>query len=89
MRPTYGAGVRNFVFENNDPFVEAQMISSIKTAISRWEPNVRIADIQLVPRDPQWGVVEIRIAVTVGNSPTAHTVAFTVSNFPVEVQARA
>ena len=85
MRPTYGAGVRNFVWENNDPFVEQRLITNIRSAVSALEPNVKVADIQIVPINSDWGTVEIRMAITVGNAPTARGVTFTLSGFAVEV----
>jgi phage baseplate assembly protein W len=87
MRPTYGAGIRSFVWENNDPFVEQQLIVSIRAALSDLEPNVKVADIKIVPQPPDWGTVEIRMAITVGNAPTPRGVTFTLSGFAAEVTA--
>lgn len=85
MRPSYGAGLRAFVWENNDPFVEAQMIATIQNAMAGYEPNIMLKNISIVPNSGLYGVFNISISFSVGTAPTVHTVAFTLGGVGIEV----
>jgi hypothetical protein len=85
MRPTYGAGLQNFVWENQDPLVEQQMLASIRTAVNVSEPNVTLHELQFVPTPDFSGQVELHISFSIGAAPTIHTVTFSLGGIGVEV----
>lgn len=87
MRPTYGAGMRAFIFENNDPFVETQMLTDIQNQLSQYEPQITVKELSIVPQPPAWGVFDVRILFQVGNSPSLQTIAFSVGGQGLEVKA--
>lgn len=88
MRPNYGAGVRNFVFENNDPFVESTMLANIQASVAQYEPNIVIKQLNIVPQPPDYSIFEFLIVFTVGISATPQTVSFSVGGTGVEVAAK-
>ena len=87
MRPGYGAGIYNFVFENDDPLTEAQIINERSSdAVATWEPNITLNGIALHPADRTTaGTVLLDIAFTVGNAPTVYSVSVTLGGTGVEV----
>jgi len=85
MRPGYGAGLRAFVFENHDPFVESQLIAQIQDGIQLWEPQITLTDIQINPLPPDWGTFEFAIKYQVGSVPARYELMFTISSQGVEV----
>jgi phage baseplate assembly protein W len=85
MRPTYGAGLRAFVFENHDAFTEATLISQIQEGIQHWEPSITVNNIEINPLPPDWGTFEFRVMYQVGSIPTGYTLTFSISAQGVEV----
>jgi phage baseplate assembly protein W len=47
MRPTFGAGVQDFVFQSNSPAVRADLAAAIKTALLNWEPRIELANVRV------------------------------------------
>ena len=89
MRPTYGVGIYRFVFENDDPIEEQNIIADFNTQIATYEPNINIMDVEFTrPMVPNFsGVVTMQISFTVGNSPTAYTFDVSLNGSQVEVTA--
>jgi phage baseplate assembly protein W len=49
MRPRFGAGVHDFVFQPNSPLTRTTLAESIKHALVEWEPRI---DLEVVRVDP-------------------------------------
>lgn len=65
MRPGYGAGLRDFVFDNNDSSFSDRIKKRISSCIAKYEPRVRVSSIQ-VSTDNSWGAQDYnRILVKV------------------------
>ncbi len=64
MRPTFGAGVQNFVFEPNSPALRAQLASTVSNALSTWEPRISIVNINVSVGDEP-NLVNISIDYTI------------------------
>jgi phage baseplate assembly protein W len=47
MRPAFGAGVDDFVFEANSEINRAQLASVIKSALLEWEPRIELDDVRV------------------------------------------
>jgi phage baseplate assembly protein W len=45
MRPEFGCGVHDFVFETIDAGTVAQMETEVRAALDRWEPRIEVADV--------------------------------------------
>jgi phage baseplate assembly protein W len=48
MLPSFGTGLSSALFQQNNAALEAQVVSLIKSAISKWEPRVSITQITAV-----------------------------------------
>ena len=49
MRPTFGAGVRDYVFKPNSPATRAELASAIREALVRWEPRIELDVVRVEP----------------------------------------
>lgn len=87
MRPSYGVGLHNFVFENQDPLVEQQMLTSVQQAINVWEPNITLHDLSFVPQPDYSGILYLNISFSVGNAPTVHRVTVSLGGTGLEITA--
>lgn len=87
MRPTYGVGIYRFVWENDDPVEEQNIITSINLGLSTYEPNINVTEVKFVQQPQYTGVVVLMISFTVGNSPTTHTFSVNVNGSQVEITA--
>ena len=61
MRPTFGAGVNDFVFQSNSSLVRTQLVTSIKQALLKWEPRINLKQVTTnpVPGEPSQVLVSI------------------------------
>jgi phage baseplate assembly protein W len=64
MRPTFGAGVQDYVFEPNSAAFRAQLASAISNALSNWEPRISIVNINVSVGDEP-NLVNISIDYTI------------------------
>jgi phage baseplate assembly protein W len=46
MRPEFGCGVHDFVFDTIDAGTVAQMETEIRDALDRWEPRIEVTDVE-------------------------------------------
>lgn len=45
MDPSFGVGLRNYLFENATPFTKGRLESSIESQVAKYMPFVRIEDL--------------------------------------------
>jgi phage baseplate assembly protein W len=45
MRPEFGCGVHDFVFDTIDAGTVARMETEIRSALDRWEPRIEVAEV--------------------------------------------
>ena len=68
MRPRFGAGVDDFVFQPNSPAIRTALASSIKSALLEWEPRIELEAVRVdpVPGEPSQVLasIEYRIRTT-------------------------
>jgi phage baseplate assembly protein W len=51
MRPTFGAGVTDYVFQPNTPAIRTALGEAIKQALVRWEPRIDLDAVRVDPVD--------------------------------------
>lgn len=49
MRPRFGAGVDDFVFQPNSPAIRVALESAIKQALLEWEPRIELEAVRVDP----------------------------------------
>jgi len=45
MRPEFGCGIHNYIFETVDAYTIARLEQEIRIALDRWEPRIEVMDI--------------------------------------------
>jgi hypothetical protein len=46
MRPEFGCGVHDFVFDTVDAATVARMETEVRSALDRWEPRIEVTDVR-------------------------------------------
>jgi hypothetical protein len=64
MRPTFGAGVENFVFDTNSAVSRTRLRSEISNALATWEPRIDIVNLDVSEGDEP-NLVNISIDYTI------------------------
>jgi hypothetical protein len=62
MRPEFGCGVHDFVFDTIDAGTVARMETEIRSALDRWEPRIEVADVDFDLSGVERGELLINIA---------------------------
>jgi phage baseplate assembly protein W len=70
MRPEFGCGVHDFVFDSIDAMTVGKMEVAIRTALDRWEPRVRVEKVEFDLADVEEGrlIIDIGYRVRATNS---------------------
>ena len=65
MRPTFGAGVEDFVFEPNSAALRARLAETIQHTLTQWEPRIELVDVQAIesPQGPNYVLVTIEYRI--------------------------
>ena len=58
MRPTFGAGVDDFVFQSNSEINRVQLATVIKNALLQWEPRIDLDDVRV---ESGWQATDSRL----------------------------
>jgi phage baseplate assembly protein W len=73
--PSFGAGLRRFLFEPNTVATRFQIEDRVTKALQQWEPRITVQSVEAEedPRDPQSAVVTIRyqLVATQGTAQVA------------------
>jgi phage baseplate assembly protein W len=61
MRPRFGAGVDEYVFQSNSPATRAALATAIKGALLEWEPRIDLEPVRVdpVPGEPSQVLVSV------------------------------
>lgn len=62
MRPTFGAGLLDFVHEPNNETTRSMIGARVRKALAQWEPRIRVeaVDVAADPDDPAAAQISIR-----------------------------
>jgi uncharacterized protein len=47
MRPNFGCGIHDYIFESVDAYVVGRLEREIRIALDRWEPRIEVKDITI------------------------------------------
>jgi phage baseplate assembly protein W len=77
MRPNFGGGLEQFLYESNTLATRTQIEERTKRALARWEPRAAVEEVsaETVPDEPS--AVELTIAYTVRDTGTREQVRLT------------
>jgi phage baseplate assembly protein W len=70
MRPDFGCGIHDFVFDVNDTGTATAVCQSVRDALTRWEPRIDVLDVYAAPdvEDRHRLLIEINYQVRSSNS---------------------
>jgi phage baseplate assembly protein W len=61
MRPLFGCGIHDYVFESIDAYTMGRLEREVRIAIDRWEPRIEIADIRIDADEAENGKLAIEL----------------------------
>jgi phage baseplate assembly protein W len=68
MRPEFGCGIHDYVFETVDPYVLGRLEQEIRRALDHWEPRINVLSVEFDTR--RVGSGELLIDITYALRPT-------------------
>lgn len=78
MRPTFGGGLQQFLYEPNTLATRRQMEERTRRALARWEPRIAVDEVRAEEAPDEPSAVVLTIAYTVRDTGTQEQVALTV-----------
>jgi len=69
MRPQFGAGVDDYVFQSNSPAIRTALADAIKGALLLWEPRIDLETVRVdpVPGEPSQVLASIEYTIRATN----------------------
>jgi phage baseplate assembly protein W len=61
MLPSFGAGIKDYVFESNSGLICAQLQNGIQKALTQWEPRIQVVSVLARPSPVQDSLVLVSI----------------------------
>jgi uncharacterized protein len=84
MRPEFGCGVHDFVFDTIDAGTVGRMEEAIRSALSRWEPRIEVRSVQFDVSQAVNGILTIDIGYTVRATNTDRNLVYPFYVIPAE-----
>jgi len=77
MRPNFGGGLEQFLYESNTLATRTQIEERTRRALARWEPRAAVDDVSAETMPDEPSAVELTIAYTVRETGTREQVRLT------------
>jgi uncharacterized protein len=61
MLPTFGAGIKDYVFQSNSQVVCNRLQTAVQKALTQWEPRIQVISVQATPSTEQASLVLVSI----------------------------
>ena len=65
MRPEFGCGIHNYIFETMDAYTMGRLQQEIRIALDRWEPRIEVVDIDFDLSNAESGQLLIDIGYVI------------------------
>lgn len=75
-RPTYGVGLRRFLFAPNNVTTRALIQQAITDAVARDEPRVKLDRVDVIPDPSEPTLLRIRVRYSLATSPAPQNLVF-------------
>ncbi len=71
MRPEFGCAIHDYVFAAAETTTMAEIGMVVREALGRWEPRVRVVDVDVAPDNDEPSIlwIDVRYATCDTNSP--------------------
>jgi phage baseplate assembly protein W len=70
MRPEFGCGIHDYVFESIDSYTLGRIDYEIRVALDRWEPRIDVVDVEFDTTEAELG--RLIIEITYSLRATSH-----------------
>ena len=84
MRPEFGCGVHDFVFDSIDAITIGRMEEAIRSALDRWEPRIHVLDVSFDLSQAGNGLLTIDIGYRVRATNTERNLVHPFYVIPAE-----
>jgi uncharacterized protein len=84
MRPEFGCGVHDFVFDSIDANTVGRMEEAIRDALDRWEPRIQVQTVEFDLSAADNGLLTIDIGFTVRATNTERNLVYPFYVIPAE-----
>jgi phage baseplate assembly protein W len=84
MRPEFGCGVHDFVFDSIDANTIGNMEQAIREALLRWEPRIEVVAVRFDSSDAMAGLLTIDIVYKVRATNTERNLVYPFYVIPAE-----
>ncbi|MDQ0079503.1 GPW/gp25 family protein [Arthrobacter oryzae] len=76
MRPDFGAGLEDFLFEPVSTTTNALIRHRVETALLQWEPRIDITEVTVVTTEPRSGRLNLKIGYTIRATNTFYNLVY-------------
>jgi phage baseplate assembly protein W len=76
MRPDFGAGLEDFLFEPVSTTTAALIRHRVETALVRWEPRIDVTEVLVDVADRRTGRIEITIGYQIRSTNTFYNLVY-------------
>jgi phage baseplate assembly protein W len=87
MRPEFGCGVHDFVFDSIDATTIGRMEEAIREALDRWEPRIQVQSVEFDLSASANGLLTIDIGYTVRATNNERNLVYPFYVIPAEEDA--
>jgi phage baseplate assembly protein W len=84
MRPEFGCGIHNYIFESVDAYTMARLEQEIRIALDRWEPRIDLIDVEFGLDRVDHGEVVIEISYVVRTTNDLRNLVYPFYIIPAE-----
>jgi phage baseplate assembly protein W len=84
MRPEYGCGIHDLVFDTMDAGLAGRVAAEVRAALVRWEPRIDITEVTAAPLPGEPHVLGIAIAFRVKATNDRRNLVFPFYSIPQE-----
>ena len=81
MRPQFGSGLENFVFDHNDANLAGRIEFYVRRALELWEPRVEVQEVRATPQGNRIDI-DVRYVVLATNREDNLVFPFFVGDLP-------
>ena len=76
MLPTFGAGIKGYIFESNSQLVCARLQTAVQKALTQWEPRIQLVSVQATPSPNQDSLILISISYQIRNTNDLYNMVY-------------
>jgi phage baseplate assembly protein W len=84
MRPEFGCGIHDYVFESIDAYSLGRLDYEIRVALDRWEPRIEVLDVEFDTERAQRGELVIEITYRLRSTNDVRNLVYPFYMIPAE-----